>query len=692
MEEFKVKKKALALAFFLLLAGSIVWAAEKDVILQINGEDADIDANAVEVIGPGEFHLTGMVKNNLLAEDTHKNLDLVFILDASGSMQGEIDAVRDSINEIIAYVNTECPGCMRVSIYVFEAIPASTGGGGTPPPCHGKACLEPSSPETENTETAYFGCFSKKGYCAGDNDKGLIPFTTNADTLKECLALVVANGSVEPWARLTYEILNDNSFGWRSDAVKAMVVITDEPADPCSSCDKASCHSHYCSQAANTLLSKDAYFFGIYGIYGGAPGVDLDMQKILDAGVKGDMYSYDNTSEIKEKILQAIGTIIGSDDFVVTKELGPDWESNIGATGFSVPQVVRRDPNWREFQIDLKTPDTYDQDFAMFEYKIAMVDDPSKYDVAWLKVIMGENKLPTVSLSHEPEEPLPGEEVVFTADALDEDGTIVAYRWNFGDGETKECADCAVVSHTYAAKGEYLVSVEVEDDRGGKAAATENLKIKNRPPNKPVVTISPTSGFAPLETTMNATATDPDNDPIVQWQWDYDDYTPMDTCDCSSRNHTYTSDGSFSAMARASDGEDWSEWSDPIVTVSIKNVLTAFRVQDTNVGKKTLMLVSCTDQTLTALVEIMDSEGTLLKTVERECNGLWSEPDYVFGESGIYMARASIKGKQCSNCPKTIYFRAIAPFPEIKTPDASPLSAAAVLAAVLILTGRKKKK
>jgi len=74
------------------------------------------------------------------------------------------------------------------------------------------------------------------------------------------------------------------------------------------------------------------------------------------------------------------------------------------------------------------------------------------------------NQHPVINnINYEPEDPDPGEEITFTVDATDPDGEIVAYNWDFGDGNTAEGQQ---VTHAYNNKGIYTVKVTVTDDIG----------------------------------------------------------------------------------------------------------------------------------------------------------------------------------------------------------------------------------
>ncbi len=58
------------------------------------------------------------------------------------------------------------------------------------------------------------------------------------------------------------------------------------------------------------------------------------------------------------------------------------------------------------------------------------------------------------------------------AKSTDANGTIVSYKWNFGDGQT---ATGANVTHTYAKGGTYTVELTVVDNGGASSTATESV-------------------------------------------------------------------------------------------------------------------------------------------------------------------------------------------------------------------------
>jgi hypothetical protein len=78
-----------------------------------------------------------------------------------------------------------------------------------------------------------------------------------------------------------------------------------------------------------------------------------------------------------------------------------------------------------------------------------------------------------------------GSAVTFSsAGSSDADGSIVSYEWTFGDGGSSSAAS---PSHTYAAAGNYAVSLTVTDNDGASDTATSSATVV------PVPNIAPTA-------------------------------------------------------------------------------------------------------------------------------------------------------------------------------------------------------
>jgi PKD repeat protein len=100
----------------------------------------------------------------------------------------------------------------------------------------------------------------------------------------------------------------------------------------------------------------------------------------------------------------------------------------------------------------------------------------------------------------------------------DPDGDILSFYWDFGDGNssTEE-----VTTHIYTHPREYIVTLTVEDGKGGSDVASQTIVIMqaNKPPTEPVIN-GTSQGHKNENYTYSIFSTDADNDPIkyfIEW-------------------------------------------------------------------------------------------------------------------------------------------------------------------------------
>ena len=101
-----------------------------------------------------------------------------------------------------------------------------------------------------------------------------------------------------------------------------------------------------------------------------------------------------------------------------------------------------------------------------------------------------------------------GQAVAFDGSgSSDADGSVVAYRWEFGDGAQ---TTTAVASHAYAAAGAYVAKLTVTDDAGSTAAATVTISVAD--------TTAPAIAITGAMFTPGAS----DNVGVVKVEWYFD--------------------------------------------------------------------------------------------------------------------------------------------------------------------------
>jgi len=124
--------------------------------------------------------------------------------------------------------------------------------------------------------------------------------------------------------------------------------------------------------------------------------------------------------------------------------------------------------------------------------------------------------------------------------STDEDGVIILYEWDFGDGTS---GTGETVSHTYDTAGTYVVLLRVTDDDGDASTAQKTIYVLPGEPPGPSAsfTASPTSGTSPLTVSFNASASTYADGTISWYEWDFGDGA---TGFGRTVAHTYFSTGS----------------------------------------------------------------------------------------------------------------------------------------------------
>lgn len=87
---------------------------------------------------------------------------------------------------------------------------------------------------------------------------------------------------------------------------------------------------------------------------------------------------------------------------------------------------------------------------------------------------------PVAQFTYAPVTPRPGEEVTFDASASSPSpgGTLVEYRWDFGDGAS---GAGVIVTHSYSQVGSYTVRLTVTDDQNKQATAEQTISVAASP-------------------------------------------------------------------------------------------------------------------------------------------------------------------------------------------------------------------
>jgi PKD repeat protein len=157
-------------------------------------------------------------------------------------------------------------------------------------------------------------------------------------------------------------------------------------------------------------------------------------------------------------------------------------------------------------------------------------------------VILPPNGTPVPKFFFSPTKPRVFDTVLFDASQSTDDGQIVSYRWNFGDGSA---AEGVRVTHDFNLAGTYNVVLTVTDNQG-LTASTPPTPVDVAVADKPVAafSVSPTDPVLGTPVFVNAAASQPSPGfSITSYTWDFGDGVRFDGN--STASHSYAAAGTY---------------------------------------------------------------------------------------------------------------------------------------------------
>jgi len=153
------------------------------------------------------------------------------------------------------------------------------------------------------------------------------------------------------------------------------------------------------------------------------------------------------------------------------------------------------------------------------------------------------NENPTASFVYSPTNPKVGERVYFNAaESSDSDGTIVSYKWDFGDGRS---GSGQKTNHRYNQAGTFSAVLVVEDDSGNQASTSQTITVTEGEAPTASFVISPTNPAVNEVVYFNASESSDKDGTIVGYNWDLGDGSGASG---KTITHTYTSAGTYTVL------------------------------------------------------------------------------------------------------------------------------------------------
>lgn len=146
--------------------------------------------------------------------------------------------------------------------------------------------------------------------------------------------------------------------------------------------------------------------------------------------------------------------------------------------------------------------------------------------------------------------------------SLDPGGGNLTFQWNFGDGSF---GLGVAATHTYNASGQYTIRLTVTNDQGQQTSIVQTVWVLEATEfPEAAFTASPSSGGTPLTVAFNAAASSDSNGTISSYVWSFGDGS---TGSGVSAIHTYSAQGSYTAMLTVTDNDGFSDSMSMLIVV-----------------------------------------------------------------------------------------------------------------------------
>jgi len=216
-----------------------------------------------------------------------------------------------------------------------------------------------------------------------------------------------------------------------------------------------------------------------------------------------------------------------------------------------------------------------------YNVTLTITDSEGLTDTA--RAVVTVRKLPVAFFVCTPSLPMVNETVNFDASlSTPNGGTIVSYRWDFGDDSPPVIEADPETTHVYTAPGTYDITLTITDSEDLSDTAQAHLRVLIGPVAS--FTYSPTKPIIHQTVTFDASASyDPDRS-IVSYEWDFGD-GGSDTGKVVT--HDYSAEGTYNVTLTVTDDDELTDTICKLITVytflyvhdvAVKSVATSVTV------------------------------------------------------------------------------------------------------------------
>ncbi len=152
---------------------------------------------------------------------------------------------------------------------------------------------------------------------------------------------------------------------------------------------------------------------------------------------------------------------------------------------------------------------------GLYDAELKVTDNWGISDTATVLIIV-RNRYPEADFSYSPTNPTTADEIQFTDESTDPDGSVVTWKWEFGDGES---STEKTVTHRYENDGSYDVNLTIMDNHATSDSISKTIKVGNQ---QPIANFSYSSSEPKTLENISFEDTSFDNDGnIVSREWTF---------------------------------------------------------------------------------------------------------------------------------------------------------------------------
>jgi len=213
----------------------------------------------------------------------------------------------------------------------------------------------------------------------------------------------------------------------------------------------------------------------------------------------------------------------------------------------------------------ITTSHNYAESGLLYTVLLLVTDDAGATVGTTTDLYVGDLTAPTASFLYSPASPRVGETVFFNAEeSSDDDGSVVSYHWDFGDGSTSD--EGPTVEKTYLTDETFTVVLTVTDDDDLIGITTSTITVVDNANPTASFTADPNPASVTQFVAFNATGSTDSDGEIVSYFWDFGNGHTSDEGPLTRIR--FAEDGTYEVFLTVTDNDGDQGFTSLAVTVS----------------------------------------------------------------------------------------------------------------------------